>query len=51
MVNKRHLNVDYLKVFVLDEADELMSRGFKERVKSLEKTHLRCWETPISSCF
>ena len=30
MVNKRHLNVDSLKVFVLDEADELMSRGFKE---------------------
>lgn len=49
-VNKRNLNVDYLKakrngalvllpfmsfvssqVFVLDEADELMSRGFKDR--------------------
>eukprot|EP00913_Durusdinium_trenchii_P018947 g17805.t1 len=30
MVNKNNLRVDDLKVFVLDEADELMSRGFKD---------------------
>ncbi|CAE7242434.1 EIF4-A [Symbiodinium sp. KB8] len=37
MVNKRHLNVDYLKVFVLDEADELMSRGFKDQIYDIFK--------------
>lgn len=36
-VNKRNLNVDYLKVFVLDEADELMSRGFKDQIYDIFK--------------
>jgi len=29
MVNRRALNLDALKLFVLDETDEMMSRGFK----------------------
>merc|ERR550525_1925201 len=37
MVNKRHLRVDDLKIFVLDEADELMSRGFKDQIYNIFK--------------
>eukprot|EP00931_Biecheleriopsis_adriatica_P058093 TRINITY_DN3451_c0_g1_i1.p1 TRINITY_DN3451_c0_g1~~TRINITY_DN3451_c0_g1_i1.p1 ORF type:complete len:393 (+),score=98.54 TRINITY_DN3451_c0_g1_i1:43-1221(+) len=37
MVSKRNLKVDDLKVFVLDEADELMSRGFKDQIYDIFK--------------
>lgn len=37
MVNKNNLRVDDLKVFVLDEADELMSRGFKDQIYDIFK--------------
>lgn len=30
MMNRNHLDPKYLKIFVLDEADEMLSRGFKE---------------------
>jgi translation initiation factor 4A len=29
MMKKGFLKTDYLKVFVLDEADEMLSKGFK----------------------
>jgi superfamily II DNA/RNA helicase len=29
MMKKGFLKADYLKVFILDEADEMLSRGFK----------------------
>jgi len=32
MIDKRYLRVDYLKLFVLDEADEMLSRGFKSQI-------------------
>jgi len=32
MVSKRHLRVDNLKAFVLDEADEMLSCGFKDQI-------------------
>ncbi|EER15946.1 eukaryotic translation initiation factor 4A, putative [Perkinsus marinus ATCC 50983] len=32
MANKRHLRLDDLKIFVLDEADEMLSRGFKDQI-------------------
>jgi len=37
MVSKRNLRVDDLVVFVLDEADELMSRGFKDQIYDIFK--------------
>mmetsp|Transcript_71212 Transcript_71212/g.164654 ORF Transcript_71212/g.164654 Transcript_71212/m.164654 type:complete len:392 (-) Transcript_71212:121-1296(-) len=38
MVGKRHLRVDDLQVFVLDEADEMLSRGFKDQIYDIFKT-------------
>ncbi|KAJ1922145.1 translation initiation factor eIF4A [Mycoemilia scoparia] len=32
MINRKHLNTDHVKMFVLDEADEMLSRGFKEQI-------------------
>jgi len=29
MMKKGYLKTDYLKLFILDEADEMLSRGFK----------------------
>jgi len=38
MIGKRHLRVDDLITFVLDEADEMLSRGFKDSVYDIFKT-------------
>lgn len=38
MINKRHLRVDDLITFVLDEADEMLSRGFKDQIYDIFKT-------------
>mmetsp|Transcript_42264 Transcript_42264/g.51298 ORF Transcript_42264/g.51298 Transcript_42264/m.51298 type:complete len:412 (+) Transcript_42264:93-1328(+) len=32
MLRRRALRPDYIKVFVLDEADEMLSRGFKDQI-------------------
>jgi len=32
MINRRALRTDALKMFVLDEADEMLSRGFKDQI-------------------
>ena len=32
MISRRALNLDSVKLFVLDEADEMLSRGFKEQI-------------------
>jgi translation initiation factor 4A len=32
MINRRALRVDQMKLFVLDEADEMLSRGFKDQI-------------------
>mmetsp|Transcript_78274 Transcript_78274/g.253194 ORF Transcript_78274/g.253194 Transcript_78274/m.253194 type:complete len:392 (-) Transcript_78274:83-1258(-) len=37
MINKRHLRVDDLLTFVLDEADEMLSRGFKDQIYDIFK--------------
>merc|ERR1712178_415540 len=37
MINKRHLRVDDLITFVLDEADEMLSRGFKDQIYDIFK--------------
>jgi len=37
MLSKRHLRVDELQMFVLDEADEMLSRGFKDQIYDIFK--------------
>jgi len=37
MCNKRHLRCDDLRIFVLDEADEMLSRGFKDQIYDIFK--------------
>lgn len=37
MMKKDFLKTNYLKLFVLDEADEMLSRGFKEQIQSIFK--------------
>jgi len=37
MIGKRHLRVDDLITFVLDEADEMLSRGFKDQIYDIFK--------------
>lgn len=32
MLQRRSISPDYIKMFVLDEADEMLSRGFKDQV-------------------
>jgi translation initiation factor 4A len=38
MITKRNLPVDDLLTFVLDEADEMLSRGFKDQIYDIFKT-------------
>jgi len=38
MIGKRHMNVSNLLTFVLDEADEMLSRGFKDQIYDIFKT-------------
>jgi translation initiation factor 4A len=35
MMKRRHLNVNTVKLFVLDEADEMLSQGFKEQIYNI----------------
>lgn len=37
MINRRALRLDRVKLFVLDEADEMLSRGFKEQIYDVFK--------------
>lgn len=37
MLSKRHFNLEKLKAFVLDEADEMLSRGFKDQIYDIFK--------------
>jgi translation initiation factor 4A len=32
MMRRGFLKTDYLKLFILDEADEMLSRGFKPQI-------------------
>merc|ERR1719346_662448 len=38
MISKEYLRVDNLVTFVLDEADDLLSRGFKDQIYDIFKT-------------
>lgn len=35
MLKKGYLRSDYLKLFVLDEADEMLGRGFKDQINEI----------------
>lgn len=35
MMSRKHLNPAHLKIFVLDEADEMLSRGFKNSIQDI----------------
>jgi len=37
MINRRHINPNKLKLVILDEADEMLSSGFKEQVYNIFK--------------
>lgn len=37
MMRRKFLRTDYLRVFVLDEADELLDRGFKTQIQDIFK--------------
>lgn len=37
MMEKRHLRVDDMKLFIMDEADEMLSRGFKSQIYDVFK--------------
>merc|ERR1711977_454019 len=37
MLSKRHFRLDNLKMFTLDEADEMLSRGFKDQIYDIFK--------------
>jgi len=38
MISKRHLRIDDLLTFICDEADEMLSRGFKDQIYDIFKT-------------
>merc|ERR1712198_45597 len=38
MINRRALSTRHIKMFVLDEADEMLSRGFKDQIYDVFKT-------------
>jgi len=37
MMKRGFMKTDYLKLFVLDEADEMLSRGFKQQIQDIFK--------------
>merc|ERR1711911_513666 len=37
MINRRALRTDKIRIFVLDEADEMLSRGFKDQIYDVFK--------------
>jgi len=37
MMKKNFLKTDYIKMFVMDEADEMLSRGFKDQIQEIFK--------------
>ncbi|KFM62051.1 Eukaryotic initiation factor 4A-II, partial [Stegodyphus mimosarum] len=38
MINRKALRTDHIKIFVLDEADEMLSRGFKDQIYDVFRT-------------
>jgi len=35
MIKRRHLNMNTVRLFILDEADEMLSQGFKEQIHTI----------------
>lgn len=44
MINRRSFRTDHIKMFVLDEADEMLSRGFKDQIYKVKFSNLRSRE-------
>lgn len=38
MINRGHITAQTLRIFVLDEADEMLSMGFKDQILNIFKT-------------
>ncbi|XP_054724840.1 eukaryotic initiation factor 4A-I-like [Uloborus diversus] len=38
MINRKALRTDHIRIFVLDEADEMLSRGFKDQIYDVFRT-------------
>lgn len=47
MITRRSFRTDHIKIFVLDEADEMLSRGFKDQIY---KVQFNCIDTRLG-CF
>jgi translation initiation factor 4A len=47
MISRGALRTNYIKIFVLDEADEMLSRGFTEQIHDVFKT-LRCADVQVN---
>ena len=45
MIKRRALRLDNVQLFVLDEADEMLSRGFKDQILC----HWKYWKAPVNS--
>lgn len=37
LIRRKKINLDYLKIFVLDEADEMFTKGFSEQINTIFK--------------
>ena len=35
MIQKKFIAVDHIKMFILDEADQMLGRGFKEQIAEM----------------
>lgn len=35
MIGRKHINASTLRIFVLDEADEMLSMGFKDQILNI----------------
>ncbi|XP_065347770.1 eukaryotic initiation factor 4A-I-like isoform X2 [Cloeon dipterum] len=46
MISRGALRTNFIKIFVLDEADEMLSRGFTEQIHDVFKT-LRCADVQV----
>merc|ERR1711988_151457 len=47
MINRRALSTRHIKMFVLDEADEMLSRGFKDQIYDVFKVTTRFMRNPV----
>ncbi len=52
MLRRRALRADSIRMFVLDEADEMLSRGFKDQIYDIFQLlppKLQVWDSPVGT--